>query len=128
MRDVLVVDDHPDLADAIALLLQDQGFATRVAHSAEEALDEAKRRFPEIAILDIRLPGIGGLELANRLRRAAPLHILLIAFTGSMLAAENANLSTEFDAVIRKPASLDDIMLAIRTATSGMNRRIRSAE
>lgn len=122
MRHVLVVDDQPDLADAVALLLEDQGFTTRVAYSAEEAWEKAKRCFPEIAILDIRLPGIGGLELAHRLRRATPLPILLIAFTGSMLAAEHASLSTEFDAVIRKPASIDDIMLAIQTATSDRQR------
>ena len=117
MRDVLVVDDNRDLADAVALLLEDQGFVTRVAYSAEEAWDQARVAPPQIVILDIRLPGIGGLELARRLRRACPLPLLLIAFTGSMLAAEHAGLSTEFDAVIQKPASLDDIMLVVRTVT-----------
>jgi two-component system response regulator RegA len=114
VRRVLVVDDNCDLADAVALLLEDQGFATRVAYSAEEAWAEARRSLPEIAIVDIKLPGVGGVELARQLRKLSPLPMLLIAFTGSMLAAEYASVSTEFDAVIRKPASLDDIMLAIQ--------------
>ena len=90
MRHVLVVDDNRYLADSVALLLEDQGFEARVAYSAEEAWAQAKRTPPEVVILDIRMPGIGGLELARALRAAAQLPLLLIAFTGSMLAAEHA--------------------------------------
>lgn len=120
MRHVLVVDDNRDLADSVALLLADEGFEARVAYGAEEAWVEAKRAPPEIVILDVRMPGVGGVELARALRAAAQLPLLLIAFTGSMLAAEHATLRGEFDAVVRKPATFDDIMLAIQTADRKM--------
>ena len=123
MRHVLVVDDNRSLADSVALLLEDQGFEARVAYSAEEAWTEAKRAPPEIIILDIRMPGIGGLELARALRAVAQLPLLLIAFTGSMLAAEHAELRGEFDAVVRKPASLDDIIHAMQYAETRMTTR-----
>jgi len=123
VRHVLVVDDNRSLADSVALLLEDQGFEARVAYSAEEAWTEAKRAPPEIIILDIRMPGIGGLELARALRAVAQLPLLLIAFTGSMLAAEHAELRGEFDAVVRKPASLDDIIRAMQYAETRMTTR-----
>jgi CheY-like chemotaxis protein len=118
VRHVLVVDDNRDLADSVALLLADEGFEARVAYSAEEAWAEARRAPPEVVILDIRMPGVGGLELARALRAAAQLPLLLIAFTGSMLAAEHAALRGEFDAVVRKPATLDDILVAMQAVAS----------
>jgi CheY-like chemotaxis protein len=122
VRHVLVVDDNRYLADSVALLLEDQGFEARVAYSAEEAWAQAKRTPPEVVILDIRMPGIGGLELARALRAAAQLPLLLIAFTGSMLAAEHAELHGEFDAVVRKPATLDEIIHAMQYAETRTTR------
>ena len=116
MRDVLVVDDNRGLADALAGLLQDEGFATRVAYDAEQAWKEVRSMRPDVVILDIGLPGMGGLELSRRLRVAFRNALVLLAFTGSILAAEQAALRSEFDAVIQKPASLDDIMFAMRAA------------
>jgi DNA-binding response OmpR family regulator len=115
MRHVLVVDDNRGLADALALLLEDQGFATRVAYDADRAWKEVQTSCPDVVILDIGLPGMGGAELARKLRVAFQNSIVLLAFTGSILAAEQALLCADFDAVIRKPASLDDIMMAMRT-------------
>jgi DNA-binding response OmpR family regulator len=116
MRHVLVVDDNRDLADSLALLLEDEGCDARVAYDAEHAWEEVRRDRPDVVILDIALPGIDGLQLAHQLRAAHQRRVLLLAFTGSVLAAEQAKLRVEFDAVMQKPASLDDIMLTIRTA------------
>lgn len=115
MNHVLVVDDNRDLADALALLLEDEGFTARVAYDAECAWKEVRRSRPDVVILDIALPGMGGPEFARKLRHAFRNSIVLLAFTGSILAAEQALLRADFDAVIRKPASLDDIMVAMRT-------------
>ena len=57
MRHVLVVDDNRDLADSLALLLDDEGFTTRVAYDAERAWKEVRRSRPDVVILDIALPG-----------------------------------------------------------------------
>jgi CheY-like chemotaxis protein len=120
MRHVLVVDDNRDLADSLALLLDDEGFTTRVAYDAERAWKEVRRSRPDVVILDIALPGMGGTEFARKLRVAFRNSIVLLAFTGSILAAEQALLRADFDAVIRKPASLEDIMHAMETAQPRM--------
>ena len=113
MRHVLVVDDNRGLADALAGLLHDEGYATRVAYDAEQAWKEVRSARPDVVILDIGLPGMGGLELARRLRLVFRNSLVLLAFTGSILAAEQAALRMEFDAVIQKPASLNEIIGAM---------------
>jgi CheY-like chemotaxis protein len=80
---VLVVDDHRDAADSLAQLLQAWGYRAVVAYGAAAALDAARREPPAAALLDLAMPGVGGCELARRLRQlpgvdGAP----LIAMTG----------------------------------------------
>jgi DNA-binding response OmpR family regulator len=68
-RRVLVVDDHIDLAENIAEILQGAGFQTAVAHSAEAALDRFGSGDIAALITDFRLPGRSGAELIAELRR-----------------------------------------------------------
>jgi len=80
---VLVVDDIPDVADVLKMLLDLEGFETRVAYSGTAALDSARDFKPDVVICDIGLPEMDGHEIARRLRRdpgIAP--ATLIALTG----------------------------------------------
>jgi CheY-like chemotaxis protein len=82
-RRVLVADDNRDGADIMALLLQQSGYDVSVAHSGPDALTAAAQNKPEIAILDIGMPGMNGYEVAQRIRREAwGKQMLLIALTG----------------------------------------------
>jgi PAS domain S-box-containing protein len=82
-RRVLVADDNRDGADIMALLLQQYGYDVSVAHSGPEALTAAAQKKPEVAILDIGMPGMSGYEVAQRIRAEAwGKHMLLIALTG----------------------------------------------
>lgn len=117
MQKVLVVDDNRGLADAVALLLEDLGWTVRVAYEGGGACEEVARFYPDVVILDIRLPGMNGVELARRIRSMCLMPVLLIAFTGSVLAAEHALLTKDFAAVIRKPAAFEDIVRAIGAAS-----------
>ena len=67
-RRVLVVDDHPDSADASCMLLSALGHVCSSAMSGEEALAEAVRFQPNVVICDIGLPDISGYEVARALR------------------------------------------------------------
>jgi len=80
-RKVLVVEDNHDAADALALLLEAEGHDVRSVYHAASALETASQFQPEVAILDIGLPGMDGYELAQRLREAIP-KIVLIALSG----------------------------------------------
>src|SRR5215510_15711345 len=68
----LIVEDEAILGSAISAYLQHHGFAAVVARSGEEGLRLAGEASPDIAIVDIRLPGIDGLEVLRRLRAESP--------------------------------------------------------
>jgi two-component system, NarL family, nitrate/nitrite response regulator NarL len=70
---VLIVDDHPLTRDALAALLTQHGFDV-VAHAADgdEAVQVARRLQPELVLLDLSMPGAGGLDALPRLRESAP--------------------------------------------------------
>src|SRR5262245_9614394 len=65
---VLVVDDSPETADSTAELLTLHGHAVRVAYSGEDALSVAVAESPDVVLLDIRMPGLSGWEVARRVR------------------------------------------------------------
>ncbi len=80
---VLVVDDNRDGADSLAMLLETSGFEVAVAYSGHEALETVARYRPDVAVLDIGMPGMNGYEVAERLRRDGwGRHLTLIALTG----------------------------------------------
>ena len=71
-RRVLVVDDNVDGAESLGLLLRAMGHEVQVVHDGAAALAAAKDRVPEVAFVDIVMPGMNGYELARRLRRDWP--------------------------------------------------------
>jgi CheY-like chemotaxis protein/two-component sensor histidine kinase len=80
---VLVVDDNPDAADSLALLLELAGQEVRAAHDGPSALAEAEAMRPVLVFLDIGMPGMDGFEVARRLRRLPGLAgVRLVAMTG----------------------------------------------
>ena len=80
---VLVVDDCPYLADALALLLKRWGYRAAVAYDGPSALALASAEPPAVVLLDIGLPGMDGYEVAARLRKRPGMgEALLVALTG----------------------------------------------
>jgi CheY-like chemotaxis protein/two-component sensor histidine kinase len=79
---ILVVDDNVDAAEALARILQLQNQEVSVAHDGEAALRVAGATQPEIVFLDLGLPTMGGLEVAQRLRTGSHARPLLVATTG----------------------------------------------
>jgi CheY-like chemotaxis protein len=80
---VLVVDDHHDAGDSLATLLRLLGHQVRVAYDGATALEAARIFRPQIALLDIGMPGMDGIELGRRLRSEPEFEtMLMIALTG----------------------------------------------
>ena len=69
MLTVLVVDDNVDVATTLAMLIELNGHDVEVAYDGFGAIEKAKARLPQVAIIDIGMPGMDGYELAGELRR-----------------------------------------------------------
>jgi PAS domain S-box-containing protein len=104
---ILLVDDNEDAAELLAELLRRSGYNVTVATSATDALASVATGLPELAILDIGLPGIDGYELATRLRAfpdAQKLRLIAVTGYGRDSDREKAR-AVGFDAHLTKPVS-----------------------
>jgi CheY-like chemotaxis protein len=80
---ILVVDDNPDSAMSLAMMLSMMGHETRTAHDGEAAVSTAEEFRPRVVLLDIGLPKLNGYEVAQRIRREAwGEEMFLVAVTG----------------------------------------------
>ena len=80
MRDVLFVDDDPGIVAALSIRLRAHGFTVRIASDGLAGLEEARRQLPDVVVLDIRMPGIDGLEVCRRLRSDAQTRSVPVLF------------------------------------------------
>jgi PAS domain S-box-containing protein len=115
---VLVVDDNADAADCLVALLGLLGHSTRVAHDGPQGYLQAQEFRPDVAFLDIGLPGMSGHELGRAIRRTPALeNTVLIALTG-WGAADDMAQSQEagFDQHLTKPVSFDALKQALLAA------------
>lgn len=78
LRRVLVVEDEPTIADAVAARLRAEGFAVEVAVDGPGAVAAARRIEPDAVVLDIMLPGFDGLEVCRRLHAERPVPIIML--------------------------------------------------
>jgi two-component system CheB/CheR fusion protein len=110
-RQVLIVDDNRDSADAMAMVLEMWGHKVRVAESGGSALHELDEFVPDVAFIDIGLPDINGYQLAGRLReKISPRPLRLIAVTGYGTAADRQRAQEAgFDAHVVKPAEMEEL-------------------
>ncbi len=106
-RRILVVDDNEDSAHSMAVVLRLKGHEVHVAHDGESAVSDAVRLRPDVALLDIGLPGMDGFQAAQRIRAALGQSILLIAMTGWGRPEDRSRgRAAGFDEHLTKPIEL----------------------
>jgi CheY-like chemotaxis protein len=79
---ILIVDDHPDTADVMQMLLRAAGHDVRAAYRGEDALEVSRSFVPELALVDLQLPDISGFIVARRLKQLCGRRVNLVAITG----------------------------------------------
>ena len=106
-RRVLVVDDNRDVADSTALLLEAMGFEVRACYDGPTALQVAETFRPGVCFVDLNMPGMGGEELATRLRALAAVQPLVLAAVTAMSSEEYRQRSEAagFDLYFVKPVN-----------------------
>lgn len=75
---ILIVEDEPDIARLIAQSLDGYGFVTELAPNGRRGLDQAKRQAPDLAIVDLGLPDMDGMEVIRQLQQQTPCAVLIL--------------------------------------------------
>jgi signal transduction histidine kinase/ActR/RegA family two-component response regulator len=109
-RHVLFVEDDHNVRKALSRILELDGHRVEVAHDGPDGVERALAAPPDIALIDIGLPGIDGYEVGRRIRAALGSRVLLVALTAHD-EAEGRRRSAEagFDAHLVKPVSYEDL-------------------
>jgi two-component system, OmpR family, alkaline phosphatase synthesis response regulator PhoP len=123
---ILVAEDDPDIAQLIARYLQKAGWATHVTPSGGDALAYAKSQPVDLAILDVMLPGMSGLELCRVLRTdPATAHLPIIMVTARAEEGDRImGLDLGADDYLPKPFSPNELVARVRA----LMRRARRGE
>jgi len=116
----VVADDHPAVLEAVAEYLAQAGVdVVSRAHDGEEALQQIQERRPQVALIDVRMPKLGGIELTRQAQRSTPDTAILL-YTGY---GDRALLTEALDAGVRgfvlKEAPMDDLLRAVKSVASG---------
>ncbi|MFJ9368795.1 response regulator transcription factor [Nocardia sp. NPDC101769] len=111
---VLVVDDEPALAELLALALRYEGWTVGTAGDGRTAVARARELRPDVAVLDVMLPDMTGLEVLDRLRYLIPdLPVLLLTAKDSV-EDRIAGFTAGGDDYVTKPFSIDEVVLRLR--------------
>lgn len=123
-RRILVVDDNVDAAVTLADLLALDGHETHVAHDGPSAVEAARRLRPDVAILDLGLPGFSGLEVARRLREDESLEGLVLVALSGWVQPEDLVMTRQagFDHHLAKPVGVATLGLLFALAGSDPGR------
>ena len=114
---ILVVDDEPDLVELVRHHLQREHYEVVTAGDGETGLAEARRRLPDLVVLDLMLPGIDGLEVCRRLKsdqRTAHIPVLMLTAKGEESDAV-IGLAQGADDYVRKPFGMKELIARIGT-------------
>lgn len=127
--DILVVDDEADIREIVAGILDDEGYRTRTAKNADEALEAIETRRPHLVFLDIWMQGsrLDGLQLLDVVKERHPdVPVVMISGHGNIETAVSAIKRGAYD-YIEKPFKADRLVLVAERAieTSRLKRQVR---
>ena len=125
---VLVVDNEPDAADTVAMLVRVAGMDAFVAYDGREAVEEARRLVPHVMLVDVGMPVFTGLDVAKAIRQCRELDgTFLCAMTGYSDQENRAmGLEAGFDEYLVKPIP-HDRLVAFLTKIRGNPRPLEAA-
>ena len=116
MPRILIVDDDESTRTTLALVFGEKGYQTETAGTGQEALDKVRERFFNLALLDIKLPDMSGLDLLARLREAHPDMATVMATAYASLETAVRALHEGASAYVTKPLRMDEVLVTVRQA------------
>jgi len=110
---ILIVEDEVEIADYLRRGLAFEGFVVEVAGDGNTALAAARDRPPDVVVLDLMLPGLDGMEVAQRLRAGSSVPIIMLTARDSV-ADRVAGLERGADDYLVKPFAFEELLARIR--------------
>lgn len=124
--ELLLVDDEVEVTRMLSLRLGKRGYHCRSASSGEEALACVSEATPHIVILDVKMPGMDGMEVLQRLRAQwAHIPVVLLSGHADMQAAVSAMRSGAFG-YLMKPVDFDELLFKIEDACTQLELEARA--
>lgn len=125
---ILLIEDDPSTASALAKVLQDEGYAVTVAPRGDQGLEVARQRPCDLVITDLRLPGLSGMDLISRLHAANPkLPIIMMTAHGTTETAIEAMKLGACEYLV-KPFEADELLDLVSSAVASSRRMSESVE
>jgi DNA-binding response OmpR family regulator len=119
---IVVVDDDPTVADVVGRYLVRDGHTVECIHDGHEALRRIVEERPDLVVLDLMLPGIGGLEICRRLRERWPVPVVMLTALGDE-TDRLAGFELGADDYVTKPFSPRELAMRVKSVL----RRSRGA-
>lgn len=110
---ILIVDDNESILETLSAILEEEGYITNTAKNGREAIEKSKMDFYNLALLDIRLPDIGGTKLLTKMKETRPkmVKIMITGYASLQNAVEALNFGA--DAYIMKPVDPENLLKII---------------
>src|SRR5689334_9776511 len=120
---ILVIDDEAPIRDSLKMTLEYEGYDVIGAATGQEGLNLAEREAPDLVLLDVKMPGMDGLEVLDRLRNMNDtVPVIVVSGHGTISTAVEATKKGAFD-FIEKPFASDRVIVSLRNAID--QRRLR---
>lgn len=115
---ILAVDDDENIRKVIAAILEDEGYTVESVGTAKEAIEKSKRKFYNLALIDIRLPDMEGIELLTKFRETTPRmrKVIVTGYPTLQNAVDAVNKGA--DAYIVKPFDVKKVLKTIQEQLS----------
>jgi two-component system KDP operon response regulator KdpE len=110
---ILLVDDEPAVLRALRANLLARGYAVTAVGTGEEALQQLSAQHPDLAILDLMLPGLSGIEVTEAIRQQSSIPILVLSARGEEATKVQA-LDLGADDYLTKPFGIDELLARVR--------------
>jgi len=112
---ILVVDDEPQIRRVMRSTLSSRGYVISEAKTGEEALETMREERPDLVLLDMNMPGMGGIEACREIRRASDVPIIMLTVRNAE-RDKVAALDAGADDYVVKPFGIEELLARIRAA------------
>jgi DNA-binding response OmpR family regulator len=122
---ILIVDDDPDLVEAVSIILENKGYTVAAAYGGVEGLEKAKTENPDLIVLDVMMPDKDGYEVCKELKadeqyRSIPILLLtaVVSKISTTRYTQQMGIETEADDYVDKPVEPDELVRRIEVLIS----------